>query len=415
MIEVEKNLAGRLESGGNSMEKKCEQLVLKMLGGYTLTYGEKPIILGRGNLTKSVQLLQLLLLHVDTGIAKEELVQALYDWEDVLDTNNSLNSMIYRLKNQLVMAGMPKEDYISIKNGICKWTGSMPVQVDVVDFENYLAAVKDADKEKKRELLEQAMALYRGELLPPLSNELWVTVESVRLKKLYMSCVLQLCEILEERQEYAQMYAIYKKAAEMYPFDEWQEKQIDTLQKMERFDEAFKIYQDTVRLYSEELGAPPSLKMRELLQKMNGKLLNSENDFLKIQSRLREEEWKNGAYDCAYPSFVDTYRLMCRIAERSRQSIHLMVCRLYCEAAGSKPGKSEGLLLGRVIGSSLRRGDAYTRYSESQYLILLSSASKESFEMIFQRIAEKFETEKEDANCRVEYDVMEVKDFSVQD
>ena len=394
------------------MEKKCDKLVLKMLGGYTLTYGDKPVTLGRGNLTKSVQLLQLLLLHMNKGVTKEELVQALYDWEDVADANNSLNSMIYRLKNQLVMAGMPKEEYISIKNGICKWTGSMPVYVDVVEFEQCLNSAKLADAEKKREFLERAVTLYRGEFLPQLSNELWVTVESVRLKKLYMFSVQQLCEILNARQEYSQMLEIYRTAAELYPFDEWQEKQIDTLQKMERFDEAFRIYQDTVRLYSEELGAPPSARMRELLQKMNGKLLNSENDFLKIQARLREEGWKNGAYDCAYPSFVDTYRLMCRIVERSRQSVHLMVCRLCYKENVSKPDKQVEVLLGKAIGKSLRRGDAYTRYSESQYLILLSAATKESFEIIFKRIESAFELENENSNCKIVYDVAEVKDFS---
>ena len=394
------------------MEKMCEKLVLKMLGGYTLTYGDKPVILGRGNLTKSIQLLQLLLLRSENGIPKEELVQALYDWEDVLDTNNSLNSMIYRLKNQLVMAGLPKEDYISIKNGICRWTGTMPVQVDVIDFENILKAAENADNDKKRELLEQALSLYRGELLPMLSNELWVTVESVRLKKLYISAILQLCEILEENQEYSQMLEIYKNVAEMYPFEEWQEKQIDTLQKMDRFDDAFRVYQDTVRLYSEELGAPPSAKMRELLQKMNGKLLNSENDFLKIQSRLREDEWKNGAYYCVYPSFVDTYRLMCRIVERSRQSIHLMVCRLFCDGQQDEVDKTADINLGFAIGKSLRRGDAYTRYSESQYLILLSSATKESFEKIFDRIKTNFNAENNDKKYHIEYEVMEVKDFT---
>lgn len=394
------------------MEKMCKKLVLKMLGGYTLTYGEKPVIFGRGNLTKSIQLLQLLLLHAETGIPKDELVQALYDWEDVLDTNNSLNSMIYRLKNQLVMAGMPKEDYISIKNGICKWTGTMPVQVDVVDFENILKAAESANPDEKRELLEQALGLYRGELLPLLSNELWVTVESVRLKKLYISAVLQLCEILEETQEYSQMLEIYKNAARMYPFEEWQEKQVDTLQKMDRFDDAFRVYQDTVRLYSEELGAPPSPRMRELLQKMNGKLLNSENDFLKIQSRLREDEWKNGAYYCVYPSFVDTYRLMCRIAERSRQSIHLMVCRLFSDDPKADLENTADMDLGYAIGKSLRRGDAYTRYSESRYLLLLSSAKKESFEKIFERIRDNFIAENGDPKYRIEYEVLEVKDFT---
>lgn len=390
------------------MSTKSETLTLNMLGGYTLTYGDKPIILGRGKLTKSVQLLQLLLLHIDNGIAKDELVQALYNWEEVGDTNNSLNSMIYRLKNQLITAGMPKEEYISIKNGICKWSGSMPVTVDAVEFERCVNEASNTEGAEKMELLDQAFSLYRGEFLPQLSNELWVTVESVRLKKLYVSCIKQLCELLDENQDYQRMFDIYKVAANQYPFDEWQEKQIDCLQKMGRFDEAYRIYQDTVRLYSEELGAPPSAKMREQLQKMNGKLLNSENDFLKIQAKLREEEWKSGAYYCAYPSFVDTYRLMCRIIERSGESVYLMVCTLcYDDYAANADHKAEDAL-GRAIEKALRRGDAYTRYSGNQYLILLSAAQRENCDTIFGRIEKSFYAENKNMKCWVEYDVTEV-------
>lgn len=390
------------------MEKMDNKLVLNMFGGYTLTYGGKPITLGRGNLTKSVQLLQLLLLYVNDGIAKDELVQALYDWEDVTDTNNSLNSMIYRLKNQLAAAGMPKEDYIAIKSGICRWIGSMPVEVDTANFESCVQEARSAEGDAKRELLETAVNLYRGEFLPQLSNELWVTVESVRLKKMYVASVRQLCEILEEKQEYQQMFNIYKMAAELYPFDEWQEKQIDALQKMERYDEAFRIYQDMVKLYSEELGAPPSQKMRELLQKMNGKLLNSENDFMKIQSRLREGEWKNGAYCCAYPSFVDTYRLVRRIIERSGQTVFLMVCSLCYDDMKCDSDPEAEKILGEAIGKSLRRGDAYTRYSGSQYLILLSAARKENCSIVFERIKKIFCETNKNKECRIEYDVTAV-------
>lgn len=393
------------------MEKTCAKLVLNMLGGYTLTYDDKPITLGRGNLTKSVQLLQLLLLHIQNGIAKEELVQALYDWEDVTDTNNSLNSMIYRLKNQLAAAGMPKEDYISIKNGICRWSGSMPVEIDVVSFENYVNQAAEAKADEKRELLKNAVALYRGEFLPQLSNELWVTVESVRLKKMYVSSVQQLGEILEKDQEYQQMYDMYKHASTLYPFDEWQEKEIDTLQKMERYDEAFRIYQETVRLYSEELGAPPSARMRELLRKMNGKLLNSENDFLKIQARLKEEGNRSGAYFCAYPSFVDTYRLMCRTIERSGQSVYLMACSVFYENPSAKTDKKAEEILGKCIEKVLRRGDVYTRYSGSQYLILLPTAQRENCDMIFERIERQFEKENKNRDCWVEYEVTEIIDF----
>lgn len=389
------------------METNRDRLVLKVFGGYTLTYDGRPITLGRGNLTKAVQLLQILLLNMKNGIAKDELIRDLYDWEDGTDTNNSLNSMIWRLKNQLVSAGMPKEDYISIKNGVCKWCGSMPVEVDAVLFEEYYEKAKNAEGESKREYLECAVELYRGEFLPRLSNELWAAAENVRLKKMYMQCVRQISTILEENQEYQQLFHIYKTAAEIYPFEGWQEKQIDVLQKMERYDEAFHLYQDTVHLYYEELGTPPSMKMRELLQKMNGKLLNSENDFLKIHEMLCEDEWKSGAYYCPYPSFRDTYRLMCRVIDRSGVSIYLMACNLYYEnpSLGTDPEAEKNL--GLAIGKSLRRGDVYTRYSGSQYLILLFAAQKENCDMIFRRIEKSFDALMDNQKCWIEYELTE--------
>lgn len=402
-----------IRKGDDSMSTEHDKLIVSMLGGYSLTYNDKPMILGRGKLTKSVQLLQLLLLHLENGIAKDELVQALYNWEEISDTNNSLNSMIYRLKNQLIVAGMPKEDYISIKNGICKWEGSMPVELDVAEFEASFMRASDVSGTEKIEALERALSLYRGEFLPQLSNELWVTVESVRLKKLYVSCVRQLGIIYEDIQEYQKLLKIYQSAANMYPFDEWQEKVIDCLQKMGRYDDAYRVYQDTVRLYSEELGAPPSAKMREQLQKMNGKLLNSENDFLKIQATLREGEWKNGAYYCAYPSFVDTYRLMCRIIERSGESIYLMVCTLYYDDQSAKGDQKAEIALGNASEKALRRGDAYTRYSGNQYLILLSATQRENCDMIFGRIEKGFYAENKNMGCWIEYDVTEVVDIPV--
>lgn len=385
-----------------------DTLTLNMLGGYSLTYGDKPIILGRGKLTKSVQLLQLLLLNLDKGIAKDELVQALYNWEEIGDTNNSLNSMIYRLKNQLIVAGMPKEDYISIKNGICKWEGSMPVEIDVAEFETLVKHASNLNGTERIESLERALSIYRGEFLPQLSSELWVTVESVRLKKLYISCIKQLGEIYEDVHEFQKLLHIYKTVSNLYPFDEWQEKVIDCLQKMGRFDEAYRVYQDTVRLYSEELGAPPSAKMREQLRKMNGKLLNSENDFLKIQATLREGEWKNGAYYCSYPSFVDTYRLMCRIIERSGECIYLMVCSLCYDDQAIEEDPSVEVALRDAIEKALRRGDTFTRYSGNQYLILLSTTQKENCDLIFGRIENGFYSEINNTNCWIEYDVTEV-------
>lgn len=387
------------------MEK---DLILNMFGGYILKYGDQTITLGRCTTAKSVQLLQILLLYRETGIEKEKLAQLLYDWKNVTDANNSLNSLIYRLKNQLIAAGLPKEEYIVTRGGICRWCSEIPVWVDTVEFEKSANAAETAVGMEKRRLLEMAVKLYKGELLPRMAGELWVIVEGVRLKKMYVSCVQKLGGLLAEEQEYEHMYKLYRSAAEIYPFDEWQEKEIDALRKLKRFEEAFQVYKEAVSLYREEFGTLPPKSMNELYRKMGGKPETEEYDSGDIQTALCESGWKNGAYYCGYPAFTDMYRLMCRVIERSGQLICLMMCTLYYEDSEYEIDSKVENCLKLAIEKSLRRGDICTRYSWNQYLMLVSVRSRENCELIFERIRLLFDAFNEKKECRVRCDIAEV-------
>lgn len=159
-----------------------EKLQVKMLGGFLISYQNHPVTFGRGSATKAVQLLQILFLHLNDGISKEELLQLLYDWETVADRNGSLNSMIYRLKKQLMAAGLPGQEFISIKNGICRWSG-LPVEIDMLRFETVIKQAEEAAEEEKLDLLQTAFYLYQGEFLPQSSYEVWAAAEGARLKR----------------------------------------------------------------------------------------------------------------------------------------------------------------------------------------------------------------------------------------
>lgn len=77
-------------------------LKVRMLGGFTLEYKGKELVLDRNNVSKTTQLFQLLLLHTqDGGISKAALIDALYGRSDVENKNGSLNNTIFRLRKQL--------------------------------------------------------------------------------------------------------------------------------------------------------------------------------------------------------------------------------------------------------------------------------------------------------------------------
>ena len=106
-------------------EKSIENILkVRMLGGFTLEYKGKELVLDRNNVSKTTQLFQLLLLHTqDGGISKAALIDALYGRSDVENKNGSLNNTIFRLRKQLTAAGLPESSYININGGMCTWTG----------------------------------------------------------------------------------------------------------------------------------------------------------------------------------------------------------------------------------------------------------------------------------------------------
>ena len=64
--------------------------------------------------------------------------------------------------------------------------------------------------------------------------------------------------------------------------------------------------------------------------------------------------------------------------------------------------------LSQAIEVTLRRGDVYTRYSQSQCLILLSGTSSDDCETIFQRIRSKFQELNPNPFCQIDYEIVEI-------
>ncbi|WP_125143295.1 bacterial transcriptional activator domain-containing protein [Clostridium transplantifaecale] len=366
------------------------------LGGFALVYNGNEVMPGKSGTSKLVQLLQLVWLQGEKGIGKDQLMRLIFDRDNVMDLSNSLNNLIYRMRKQMALTGMPEGNYITLRDGIYVTDDTVEVRVDAIEFEKMAekASAASSETEKYHDYLH-AVQLYRGELLPAISTETWVTMESLRLKRIYDRCVDWLGKYLKEQKDYDMMYHIYSNAAKLYPFDSWQVSQIDSLLCKEEYKEAYRLYDKTVRMYSDKMGLPPSKEMLDCYKAMGKKFKNQPGNLQKIQSELAEEakEPENsgaGAYYCSYPSFIDTYRLLSRIIERSGQSVFLMLCTLvdyegkFIQNPEKLRKRSEALK--EAIGLSIRRSDGYTKYSDSQYLILLTGTRQEDCYIVFNRI-----------------------------
>lgn len=408
--DKEKSLKGKR---GKTNEKTAI-LNVRMLGDFSITYDGRQVSFGKNTTTKAMKLLQILIYYGEQGIAREKLLNALYVREELADAANNLRVTAHRLKKMIIDAGLPEYDYIVIKKGVYRWNAPVPTIVDARKFQElYEEAQNCADIKQKEELLKQVCNMYRGELLPEISGDEWVLLESVQYKKLYSNALKELCDGLIEKCDYEEALLFCEPACRLYPFDEWQSIKIECFLGMKRYKEAMKEYDDTAKLFFEELGISPSERLMEQFDQMSSQLKHVKpKEIQDIKQRLKEEKGQGGAYYCSLPSFRDSYRLVTRMLERSGQSAYLMLCSL-TDGKGhplEKPEKLELLSeeLQNTIQHCLRKGDSFTKYSPSQYLVLLIGTNKENCGLIFDRIRKYFAREHRSWNKYVEFYVSSV-------
>lgn len=388
-------------------------LYVQMFGGFSMRYGREAIVMNKAGNSKSVRLLQMLLLSLKDGIAKNELIENLYGWNeksDISNRNRNLNNLIYRLKGQLAACGLPEDDYVEINEGMCHYRSRIPVETDTQEFEELVEQAREKKDEKRTALLRKAVEMYSGELLPANQSDMWFIQKSKYYKTLYTWVIQQLGREYLLEGNYKERLWLYSRAAAVYPFENWQVQLIRCNIEMYRYEEALAIYNETMELYARELGTPPTTEMQECFEAMelldadhkrNVGILDGWKTMDKIFAGKKEdikraifEKEVKGAYYCTYPSFVDYCRLVARAMERNKFNAVLMFLTL------SQKGKKnfqkqldlqeQMSILKTVLGDSLRVGDAYTRYGNRHFILMLVKTETEDCGAIFRRVEKAY-------------------------
>lgn len=365
-----------------------------MFGRLSAFYKGKELKLDKSGTTKVMQLLAMLI-YFREGVSREILLQNLYGDKELVDMSNNLRVTVFKLRKLLVQAGLPDDHYIMMQNGVYRWMSKLPVSCDVCDFQEHIKkadlAQSSGHTEEEIEHRRQACALYTDEFLSKLACEDWVIVESIPLKRNYVQCLRQLCVLLEERQSYQEIVELCSAAEAIYPYDEWQLTKIDALMAMQRYDEALEVYQEFTERYFEELGLSPTKEMLLRYQEMCRKTQRQCSSVDEVYETLVEETAEMGASYVSYPNFIDRFRFLQRLSERSGESNFLVVITLELRKNGqiledNESGSLIDELVREVVQRSLRRTDTFSRYNDAQYLMLLVGINLEAIKGVSKRI-----------------------------
>ena len=364
------------------------QFYAKFLGSFSLDFNGQRLWLKGSPQKKSMQLLMALLKAGAEGATRQQLLEVVWkEGGDPQKEKSNLNQHLYYLRQLIHESHFPEGKYIIVQKPRYYFTEDYEIHSDTEQLDQILEEIRNAEAagEDTLELLRQFCRGYTGEFLPMLNGEEWVVEKSAYYQKQYFSCLSRLCGRLKEMGEYQEMLELCTVASQIHPYDEWQAVQIDCLVAMNRYKDALKVYEDAAEFFYEDLGVSSLNRTIARYRNTEGRLHYLSSALAGIRKGLNEEERLWGAYCCSYPSFVDVYRIVIRMQERTGIGSLLMVCTL--NIAGS--GENTETWMERFrqfMAGSIRNGDVYTRYSPNQFLVLLMQAEEKDVENIEERL-----------------------------
>jgi DNA-binding SARP family transcriptional activator len=368
-----------------------------MLGGFSLSYPDGTAIDYQSNRSNKLwMVLAYLLTHRGKQITQDELIDILWPDEEIDNPVNTLKTMRHRLCGMLdALGGIPGKEMIRYNHGIYAWSEEVDCVLDIDQFSTYCAlAEQEQDDSQKISYYLNALEYYNGDFLPKLSSEMWVMSAHAYYHAEYLRVVKKCIALLRTENRYYEIITVCQKAVTIEPYDEDLHRElIDALVRTGAKQSALDHYEKVKELFYHEFGINLSEDLVELYKQIIDETNDAQMDLSFIASRL-QEDMVPGAFYCEYALFKEIYRLMTRMMERNGQSVYL--CLVSVTEKNGKHivnTKKQNEAVGRLrtaIQFSLRRGDVFTRYSVSQYLILLSSINYENTEMVLRRITDNF-------------------------
>ncbi len=238
-------------------------LHIQLLGGFLLCFDDTPVT--TVDFPRLQTLLSYLVLHRNTPQSRRQLAFLL--WPDAAEgqARTNLRNLFHRLRN-----AMPAADAFLYADGqVIQWQLDAPFTVDVADFEH---AVATADQTNHRDImrsaLEQAVACYRGDLLPNCYDD-WIMPERERLHQVFRTVLNRLIRLLETQREYQTAISY---AQRLLRHDSLHESTYRCLMRLHAFNDdrasALQVYHTCAEVLQRELGVPPSQATQALYERL---------------------------------------------------------------------------------------------------------------------------------------------------
>jgi predicted ATPase/DNA-binding SARP family transcriptional activator/DNA-binding CsgD family transcriptional regulator len=172
---------------------------LRLLGDFSVWVGSRAVGEGAWHLRKAKSLVKLLALAPGHRLHREQVMDLLWPGLGRMAASNNLRQALHTAR-QALEPDLPADScYLASQDESLVLCPGGSLWVDVEAFEQ---AASTARSSREPAAYEAALILYAGELLPTDRYEEWAEEHRLRLHETYLSLLLGLARLHEERGEY---------------------------------------------------------------------------------------------------------------------------------------------------------------------------------------------------------------------
>lgn len=391
-------------------------LKMNILGDFEVFVAGQPVVALNKHASKLRCILCYLVLNRSRAVATSELIETFYGDENQNDPAGALKMQIMRIRNAIrPLLGQSAVSPIIGNRGSYKWNPEIMCIVDTEEFERLcIAAEQDARSvEEKISLYSQAIEMYKGDIKLDRDTLLWSNTVSAQYYHKYIIAVEKYTALLSDCKKYSEIEDLCLKAIEREPSNEnLRILLIKALIKQKKFADAKVQYKNAVDLLYRYLGVAPSPELQQLYAQCSEQEAPLEKDLGSIMTSMRNPSGKREAFLCDFEQFKKFYQLEVRRILRSGDCMHVAMLTVSDSDNNRLPAKANKVVmkqLEQTIIQSLRQSDVVAKYSNCQYIIMLTGANLENSYMVMDRIVHAYSTEYPKNVARLSYQIRELE------
>jgi DNA-binding SARP family transcriptional activator len=356
------------------------EVYIRTLGSFDVRIGEKSLLEEAKRSYRIYKLLQYFITFRNKKLLAENIIENLWDEHESLEPKNILRAQIFRIRQTLKKL-LPDEDgesyfNISFQNGYYSLQIGKHVSIDVDEFE---ALIREGDANTENDInhsincYKKALELYKGPYLEENPYEMWLVPVRNYYSRLYFKTLSKLIEIYREMGKHEDIIEICETAISIEPYNEITHIYlIEAMLGLGQIREAISHYEHIVPILEKESGNKPSLSIKDMYKKIENYLIDkNEMPLTNIKDKLEEN---NLPLHCDFDYFKFVYNVRARKRLNQNELDYIGSITIKCERCAKDELKEWSVLMNKLLERSLRKGDIFTFWNETQILILLNDS-----------------------------------------